>query len=110
MKTTLSPPAKSKSAIVFIFVTVVLDMIGFGIILPVLPQLIETVGQMSLAEAAKMSAWMFAAYAVATFAAGPLMGNLSRYWSRRIDETHRLVYTVDDADLDVIACRGHYDD
>ena len=40
----------------------------------------------------------------------PLMGNLSGYWSRRIDETHRLVYTVDDADLDVIACRGHYDD
>jgi len=30
--------------------------------------------------------------------------------SRRIDETHRLVYAADDADLDVIACRGHYDD
>lgn len=58
-------------------------MIGFGIILPVLPQLIETVGQMSLAEAAKMSAWMFAAYAVATFAAGPLMGNLSDRFGRR---------------------------
>jgi toxin YoeB len=40
----------------------------------------------------------------------PLMGNLLGYWSRRIDETHRLVYAVDDADLDVIACRGHYDD
>lgn len=39
-----------------------------------------------------------------------LMGNLSGYWSRRIDETHRLVYAVDDTDLDVIACRGHYDD
>jgi toxin YoeB len=40
----------------------------------------------------------------------PLMGNLAGYWSRRIDDTHRLVYAVDDADLDVIACRGHYDD
>jgi toxin YoeB len=40
----------------------------------------------------------------------PLMGNLAGYWSRRIDEAHRLVYAVDDADLDVIACRGHYDD
>ncbi len=40
----------------------------------------------------------------------PLMGNLSGYWSRRIDEVNRLVYTVDDTDLDVIACRGHYDD
>lgn len=40
----------------------------------------------------------------------PLMGNLAGYWSRRIDEAHRLVYAVDDTDLDVIACRGHYDD
>ena len=40
----------------------------------------------------------------------PLMGNMAGYWSRRIDDVHRLVYTVDDADLDVIACRGHYDD
>jgi toxin YoeB len=40
----------------------------------------------------------------------PLMGNLSGYWSRRIDEVNRLVYAIDDTDLDVIACRGHYDD
>ena len=40
----------------------------------------------------------------------PLMGNLSGYLSRRIDEVNRLVYAVDDTDLDVIACRGHYDD
>ena len=36
----------------------------------------------------------------------PLLGNLAGYWSRRIDETHRLVYAADDTDLDVIACRG----
>lgn len=40
----------------------------------------------------------------------PLLGNLAGYWSRRIDDMHRLVYAVEDADLDVIACRGHYDD
>jgi toxin YoeB len=40
----------------------------------------------------------------------PLMGNLSGYWSRRIDGTHRRVYAVDDADVEVIACRGHCDD
>lgn len=38
----------------------------------------------------------------------PLRENLSGFWSRRIDETHRLVYTVDSADLVVIACRYHY--
>lgn len=38
----------------------------------------------------------------------PLLGNLSGFWSRRIDEVHRLVYAVDDADLAVIACKGHY--
>lgn len=38
----------------------------------------------------------------------PLVGNLSGYWSRRIDDVHRLVYAVDDNELAVIACRGHY--
>jgi len=40
----------------------------------------------------------------------PLLGNMAGYWSRRIDDVHRLVYAVDDSDIDVIACRGHYDD
>ena len=38
----------------------------------------------------------------------PLLGNLSGFWSRRIDDVHRLVYAVDDVELTVIACRGHY--
>ena len=38
----------------------------------------------------------------------PLLGNLSGFWSRRIDDVHRLVYAVDDADVTVIACKGHY--
>lgn len=39
-----------------------------------------------------------------------LLGNLAGYGSRRIDEAHRLVYAVDDADFDVIGCRWHFDD
>ena len=39
----------------------------------------------------------------------PLHGSLSGYWSRRIDETHRLVYRATDTELVVIACRFHYD-
>lgn len=37
-----------------------------------------------------------------------LKGNLSGFWSRRIDETHRLVYEVTDTEIAVIACRYHY--
>ena len=40
----------------------------------------------------------------------PLVGNLSGYWSRRIDQTHRLVYRADDDDLVVVQCRYHYGD
>jgi len=39
----------------------------------------------------------------------PLKENLSGFWSRRIDETNRLVYRIDGDDLVVIACRYHYD-
>ena len=38
----------------------------------------------------------------------PLKENLSGFWSRRIDDTHRLVYCVDERALVVIACRYHY--
>jgi len=37
-----------------------------------------------------------------------LRGDLSGYWSRRIDETNRLVYRATDAEIVVIACRYHY--
>ncbi|MFO1422604.1 MAG: Txe/YoeB family addiction module toxin [Candidatus Competibacteraceae bacterium] len=39
----------------------------------------------------------------------PLRGSLSGYWSRRIDDTHRLVYRATDDELVIIACRFHYD-
>ena len=40
----------------------------------------------------------------------PLVGNLSGFWSRRIDETHRLVYEADEVAILVVTCRFHYDD
>lgn len=39
----------------------------------------------------------------------PLKGNLTGFWSRRIDEEHRLVYAVEESAVVVISCRGHYD-
>ena len=38
----------------------------------------------------------------------PLKENLSGFWSRRIDETNRLVYVVDVERLTIISCRYHY--
>ncbi|MFQ4136000.1 Txe/YoeB family addiction module toxin [Nodosilinea sp. PGN35] len=38
----------------------------------------------------------------------PLKENLSGFWSRRVDDTHRLVYAVDDRYLTIISCRYHY--
>jgi toxin YoeB len=38
----------------------------------------------------------------------PLRENLSGFWSRRIDDTNRLVYAVDDEYITIISCRYHY--
>ena len=38
----------------------------------------------------------------------PLKENLSGFWSRRIDDTNRLVYVVDDLYITIISCRYHY--
>ena len=38
----------------------------------------------------------------------PLKENLSGFWSRRIDEEHRLVYRVVDDKIEIAQCRGHY--
>ena len=39
-----------------------------------------------------------------------LKGELSGLWSRRIDETNRLVYRIREDMLEIVSCKGHYDD
>lgn len=75
--------APSRHAIIFVLLCVLLDMIGFGLIIPVLPQLIEQVGHVDLSEAAVIGGWMFFAFSMAQFAFSPLMGNLSDRFGRR---------------------------
>ncbi|MDZ4395204.1 MFS transporter [Cypionkella sp.] len=75
--------APSRHAIIFVLLCVLLDMIGFGLIIPVLPELIEQVGQVSLAEASIIGGWMFFAFSMAQFVFSPLMGNLSDRFGRR---------------------------
>ena len=40
----------------------------------------------------------------------PLKGELSGFWSRRIDDSNRLVYRIRAGILEIVACKGHYDD
>jgi DHA1 family tetracycline resistance protein-like MFS transporter len=83
MSETAAPVQVSRHAITFVLITVFLDMVGFGLIMPVLPALIEEVGQMELADAAYVGGWMFAAFSIAQFAFSPLVGNLSDRFGRR---------------------------
>jgi MFS family permease len=76
-----SPP--SRHAVTFVLLSVLLDMVGFGLIIPVLPGLIEDVGGIGLSDAAKIGGWMFFAFSLAQFACSPLMGNLSDRFGRR---------------------------
>ena len=38
----------------------------------------------------------------------PLSGDLSGFWSRRIDDTNRLVYRINNGVIEILSCRGHY--
>ena len=40
----------------------------------------------------------------------PLKGDFSGFWSRRIDDVNRLVYRINGDVLEIISCRGHYED
>jgi len=40
----------------------------------------------------------------------PLKGELVGFWSRRIDDVNRFVYRIVDGRLEILSCRGHYDD
>lgn len=79
----ISPIPNMNRAVIFILITVFLDMVGFGIIIPVLPALIGSVGQVSLGEAAIIGGWMAAGYSLAQFVSGPFLGNLSDRFGRR---------------------------
>ena len=72
-----------KFAVTFIFITVFLDMVGIGLIWPVMPRLIEDVSGSDLAGASAWNGWLFVAYGLTQFLFGPAIGNLSDAYGRR---------------------------
>lgn len=72
-----------QAAIGFIFVTLLIDIIGWGIIIPVLPKLIQELIDCDLSTAAKFGGWLTFAYAITQFLFAPIIGNLSDKYGRR---------------------------
>ena len=75
--------AQRKRAVRFVVATVLLDAIGFGIVLPVLPQVVMALGHVGLADATRIGGWLGVVYAAVQFLSGPLMGNLGDKFGRR---------------------------
>jgi DHA1 family tetracycline resistance protein-like MFS transporter len=72
-----------KASLSFIFITILVDVIGIGIIIPVLPTLIESLSGQGLSEAARIGGWLMFAYAIMQFFFAPLLGALSDRYGRR---------------------------
>lgn len=74
---------QKQAAIGFIFITLLIDVIGLGIIIPVVPKLIQELIHSDISEAAKYGGWLTFAYAITQFLFSPLVGNLSDKYGRR---------------------------
>ena len=75
--------AARPGSVIFVLITIFIDAIGFGLIMPVLPQLLMRVGDIELSDAIGIGAWMGLAMAVASFISAPILGNLSDRYGRR---------------------------
>ncbi len=74
---------KRPAALAFIFVTILIDVIGLGIIIPVLPTLIEQLTGEGVSRASQYAGWLSFAYAAAQFFFAPVVGGLSDRYGRR---------------------------
>lgn len=72
-----------RPALSFIFITLLIDVTGLGIIIPVLPKLIQELSGGTLSEASQYGGWMLFAYAFMQFLCAPIMGGLSDRYGRR---------------------------
>ena len=73
----------NRHALAFIFITMLVDTIGLGIIIPVTPKLITELTGQGMSEAARWGGWLFFVFALMQFFCAPAIGNLSDRFGRR---------------------------
>ncbi len=78
-----APGGGHARATVFILITILLDTIGFGIIVPVMPELIMELTGQGFGGAASYGGWLLGIYALTQFVFAPVLGNLSDRFGRR---------------------------
>lgn len=74
---------KKTSALTFIFITLLIDITGWGLIIPVMPKLIEEIMHVDANGASRYGGWLISAYAITQFIFSPVVGNLSDKYGRR---------------------------
>lgn len=72
-----------RPAVKFILLTILIDVIGFGIIIPVLPSLLEEMMGIGVNEASTYGGYLLAVWAIAQFVCSPIIGSLSDRYGRR---------------------------
>ncbi len=77
------PEKNSKNAFYFVLIVVLLDMIGFGLVMPVMPDLITELTGLEEVKAVAWAGPIIAVYALMNFLCGPLLGSLSDRYGRR---------------------------
>src|ERR1700760_4371977 len=75
-----TPPNPSA---IFILTVILIDSIGFGIVLPVIPGIVMKLGHVDLPTATRIGGWLGVVYAAVQFLSGPLVGNLGDRFGRR---------------------------
>lgn len=75
--------AKQNKALLFIFITLLIDCTGIGIIIPIMPTLIQTLSGANMSEAASIGGWLTISYAIMQFFFSPVLGGLSDKYGRR---------------------------
>lgn len=72
-----------KPALGFVFITLFLDILGIGLIVPVLPDLVKSFRANNVADAASMVGWLTSVFALMQFVCAPILGSLSDQFGRR---------------------------